>query len=107
MNPIKNKAASHASGRRPCLEVEREKDATTEGPAQATSGDEGDPQTSRTRARCRNLLIGHLTEEGMHAFLRDQQPDLEYRTGEELLESYPDELLRHLRAYEPNPHADE
>ena len=103
MNPNK-KAAPHLSGKRPCLEFDRAKHSTSEEPEQATYGEDGGGNSGRTRARCESLLIASQGEGGMRVFLRQSQPDLGNRTGAELLETDPDDLLRRLEAIvENNP----
>lgn len=64
----------------------------------------GSRNTGRTRSHCLRLLTVHLGEGGMRMFLRQPQPDLGNRTGAELLESDPDDLLHRLKAIvENNP----
>jgi hypothetical protein len=54
----------------------------------------------RDRRRCERLLRAHLGEGGFQEFLRNRQPDLGERTGRELLDGHPVELLARLEMME-------
>ena len=58
------------------------------------------PARSKVRLRCERLLVGHLGRGGFEEFLRQRQPALGDRTGQDLLENAPDLLLERLEELE-------
>lgn len=63
-------------------------------PLPASEGEERQLET--IRSKCVSKIIAHVGEGGLQAFLRERQPALEDRTGGELLQRDPHELLRRL-----------
>jgi hypothetical protein len=63
-------------------------------PLPASHGEEMKLET--IRSKCISRIVAHVGQGGLKAFLRERQPALDDMTGGELLQSYPEELLRRL-----------
>jgi hypothetical protein len=53
-----------------------------------------------TRAKCLRMIETHIGPGGVQAFLQSRQPDLDDRSGADLLERSPEQLLERLERLE-------